>query len=117
MRSPHERTRSAAWTLKLLALTPIAVSAVLFLTIGGWGATIVALIIGAFGYLGWRRPGLVGALFLAWVPLGAFLALLGSTTLDPASQVILGFIWLAGLPLLSGLLFVAAALWRAGKAT
>lgn len=33
------------------------------------------------------------------------------------SALILGPIWFAGLPLLSGLLFVAAALWRGGETT
>ena len=116
MSSPHEQRRSAAWTLKVLALVPIAVSVVLFLTADGWGAAIVGLIVAAFGYLCWRQPGLGGALLLVWLPLGAFFVLLGSTNLDPPSQVIFGFVWFDGLPLLSGLLLVAAALWRGGEA-
>ena len=108
----HEQRFSIAWWLKLLALVPFAVSIVLFLFAG---TLIPALVTGAFAYLGWRKPRFVGGLLIAIAPFGAFVALLGSTNLDPASQVILGFVWLGGLPLVSGVLFIVAACKRASS--
>jgi hypothetical protein len=96
----------------VIALVPFAVSIVLFLYSG---TVIPAFAIGAFAYVGWRRPGIVGGLLVAFAPFGAFGALLGSTNLDPASQVILGLVWLGGLPLVSGLLFLVAARKRASS--
>jgi hypothetical protein len=110
---PHERRFSVAWWLKLLALVPLAVSAAFFLTVATTAseAAIPAVVIGAFAYLAWRKPGLVGGLLIAFAPFGAFAALLGSTNLDPASQVIFALTWFAGLPLASGVLLVVAARW------
>jgi O-antigen ligase len=80
------------------------------------GTVVPAFVIGAFAYLAWRKPALAGGLLVAFTPFGAFAALLGSTNLDPASQVILGFVWFAGLPLVSGLMLLVAALVRSGVA-
>jgi hypothetical protein len=107
---------SLAWRLKVIGLTTIGVSAFLFAYLAvahhSIGPAIPALVIGAFGLVGWRVPGVVGFLLILFAPIGAFLVLLGSTNLDPASQVILGLVWWAGLPIVSGVLLVAATVFE-----
>jgi hypothetical protein len=109
----HTRKRSRAWWLKLSGLALMAASALLFLgaaaAISEAPASIPAVLIAACIYLGWRKPGAVGAFLVAFAPLGALGALAGSTNLDPAWQVIAALMWFAGLPLVSGLLLIAAA--------
>lgn len=118
----HKRRRSLAWCLKVAGLLPIAIfglgvgfAAATDSTANG-GSTIlflvVVLLIAALGLAAWRRPGLVGGLSLAFVPFGLFGAVLGSTNLDPTSQVIGLIVFLAGLPFVAGVLLVLAGRLR-----
>ena len=96
--------------MKVIGVTTLGLSAMPFLEIAaatGPAALIPPGLIAAFGYGGWRQPGVFGCLLILFAPIGAFLVLLGWTHLDPASQVIFGLVWWAGLPLLSGALLIA----------
>jgi hypothetical protein len=95
----------------VIGVSAIGISGFLFLYAAvadhSIGEAIPGLLIAAFSLVAWRFPG-VGALLILFSPIGAFLVVLGSTNLDPASQVILGLIVWAGLPFVSGALLVAA---------
>ena len=99
----------------MIGVTTLGLSAMPFLEIAAAtspAALIPPGLIAAFGYGGWRQPGVFGCLLIlfapiVFAPIGTFLVLLGSTNLDPASQVIFGLVWWAGLPLLSGALLIA----------
>ena len=91
----------------------LAVSAFIFLALAvahaELAAAIPGLLIVALIFFGLRAPALVGVLLIAFAPIGFVLALVGSTNLDPASQVLLGVVWWAGIPLVAGILLIAAA--------
>jgi hypothetical protein len=126
----HKQRFSGAWWLKLVGLAPLAIllvylaSATIVFTLRRSSAhnlhTWLTLVIeaaaaGAFAYLGWRRPGVVGWLFILVSPITGFLpvvglALLGSgatgiTLIYPIFAVLL----FGGVPLVSGLLLLIAA--------
>jgi hypothetical protein len=102
-------------TITITASALLLVSAGLFLwgalfEDGGAVALVPAILIGAVMWLAWRTPGRAGVLLLLFSPVGFFLLALGSTSNDPQSQVILGFLCFVGIPLVSGVLLVIADL-------
>jgi len=124
----HKRRFSGAWWLKVVGLAPLGIAGVTLLSLavvfGARFATrssahnlhtwltflITALVTGALGYLGWRRPGLVGLLILVLLtPVGLLFGLyvLGGSTFD----VVFGEL-VAACPVVSGLLLIVAAGWR-----
>jgi hypothetical protein len=79
--------------ITVIALALLLVSAALFVYAAVAGrdaiALIPAILIGVVMLAAWHAPGEAGILLLLFSPIG-FLAVLGSTNLDPASQVIEG---------------------------
>ena len=59
-----------------------------------------AVVAGAIGYVGWRRPGIAGGLLLCITPFGALVGLFGG----PAAVGVF-----AGVPLVMGLLLIVAS--------
>jgi hypothetical protein len=80
--------------ITVIALALLLVSAALFVYAAVAGrdaiALIPAILIGVVMLAAWHAPGEAGILLLLFSPIGFFLAVLGSTNLDPASQVIEG---------------------------
>jgi hypothetical protein len=109
----HARKFSAAWSLKVVGLAPIGGTALIFLWLAATanrvtlGIVLILVIISvtaALAYLAWRRPGLTGGLLVAFTPIGMGLGALGGS--------LWGVVWLGGVPLVSGLLFIFASLRR-----
>jgi cytochrome c oxidase subunit IV len=76
----------------------------------------LALVIGAFAYLGWRKPRGVGVLLIVFAPLEALNILWGAMMIvDSNAVVIERLVFFGGLPLVAGLLLTAAARSRRGS--
>jgi hypothetical protein len=118
----HRHRGSLAWWLKVAGLSLIALLGILpavSVAVDGprdsgtlFGVLVAVAVLAALGLSAWRRPGLVGALAVAFAPIGFFLVLLGSTNLDPTSQVLGAVAYLSGLPLAAGVLLLIAARLR-----
>jgi hypothetical protein len=121
----HRHRGSLAWWLKVAGLSLIALLGILpavAVAVDGprdsgtlVGVLVAVAVLAALGLGAWHRPALVGALAVAFAPIGFFLVLLGSTNLDPTSHVLVGTAYLSGLPLAAGVLLLIAARLRADK--
>jgi hypothetical protein len=109
----HAQKFSAAWWLKVIGFVPWAGTALIFvltaatarrITQGAIAILVILAVTAAFSYLAWRRPGLAGGLLVAFTPIAFGLAAFGGE--------IWGVVWLAGVPLVSGVLLIFASLWR-----
>ena len=112
-----EMTSKTPW-LKIVALSPFGVTAVGLLlsaitsghnlhTYAGYvGAAAIAA---ALAYLGWHKPRLLGCLLVAFVPVGAFLSLLGASGVNTWGELGALIFVLCGIPLLSGIALLKVA--------
>jgi len=108
---PARRQRLATG-IAVTALALLVASAALWLYVAvadDAAAFIPAVLIAAVVLFAWRAPVKAGILLLLFSPIGFFVALLGSTNLDPRSQVIEALVWLGGVPLVAGVLLIVAS--------
>jgi hypothetical protein len=104
--------------LKIAALSPFGIATLgLLLSAATWGHNLhtyaayagAAAIAAALTYLGWRKPRVLGCLLIAFVPLGAFLSLLGAAGVNSWAELGAVILVFCCIPLLSGIALIKAA--------
>jgi hypothetical protein len=113
----HKQRFSVPWWLKLVGLAPFGIAAAGLLLDAfrrhDLRTSLAAAVVAVLGYLGWRKPGLVGGLLfvvtLVGVPFGVLVALYAGGSLYDwlLAEGVFGCV-----PLVSGLLLFVAARWR-----
>jgi hypothetical protein len=116
----RQRRRSRAWWLKVVGVAVIGISALIVVvnaaTSSSLATFVVALVIGAFAYLGWRKPRAVGVLLIVFAPLETLNVLSGAMMIVESNAVVIEcLVFFGGLPLVAGVLLTAAARSRRGS--
>jgi hypothetical protein len=114
LRTLRRRASRASW-LKVAGLTPVAVAGLFFVIGGSDGGGLALVVLGvvlcASAFVGWRRPLLVASLLFVLAAIGTLLVV-GATIVsgNSAGGLLIGLLFLGGLPFVSGSLLLYASL-------